>query len=549
MPEITIAPKSCDAENRGLYSVSNKQKHYIMRLFRTDRRGNPIPWFQCKRPSRRHPHLPQLFYLVLNRNWEGVVHRARSHPHEITEQEDVTGNTALHIACRLDPSQEAVQAMIEASWIPNSEGAIPLHIAATHRVTPQVIKVLLEKDSSGCSPTSVLTRMGRAPIHYACFSFRGLSLPAFQMLMEATLQSGHVHAAPNDLEDLMEDDECSQFDAAMDEETAPPKLNVVTLRDSSGQTPMGLLFRRYRERVRAVIQSMERLHPLAAALRVQGDLGELWDKARWIVNRLAREAKPSSMDDADIIASPGEQAISQEAAKWATERFLPSIKIPLATGVEGRRQRRRYLPIVHASVSLTGYGCPPEMIRLALSIHPHQIKEMDDEGCLPIHRCAMAPSLVFNDSGRNDDDCSFISEFSMFSQTTTQSTPMHPFDKVFKILLQHYPAAARVPHGTSGKLPLILALKCRSWEDGIQTLLDAYPPALTSRRWCVSSSLSDEDHKVTKSTSTTCDDSIYPYLFARIGNRSSLRKSQNAIYELLKAKPDLLKPCERLQSN
>lgn len=476
-----------------------------MRLFRTDRRGNPIPWLQRKRPTRRHPHLPQLFYLVLNRNWEGTVQRARSHPHEVCEQEDVTGNTVLHIACRLDPTQEAVQALMGASSIPNAEGAIPLHIAATNRVSPEVMKVLLEtNESDECSPTSVLTRMGRAPIHYACFSFRGLSLPAFQLLMEATLQSGLVRTYNNDLEDLMEDDEYSQFDAMED----APKLNVVTLRDCTGQTPLGLLFRRYRERVRVVIQSMERLHPLAAALRVQADLGELWDKARWIVSRLAQEAKPFPIAE---IQSPGEQAIALEAANWACERFVP----PKQT-----LPRRRQFRIVHASVSLTGYGCPPEMIRLALSIHPHQVKEMDEDGCLPIHRCAMAPSLVFNDSGRNDDDSSFISEFSMFSQTT-QSIP-NPFDKVFKILLQQYPAAARVPHGASGKLPLTLALECRSWEDGIQTLLDAYPAALESKRWA-------------------SQDAIYPFLLARIGNRPSLRKSRNAVFELLKAKPDLVK--------
>lgn len=476
-----------------------------MRLFRTDRRGNPISWLQRKRPTRRHPHLPQLFYLALNRNWDGVVHRARSHPHEIYEQEDVTGNTVLHIACRLDPTHEAVQALIDASSIPNAEGAIPLHIAATHRVSPAVMTVLLEAETPDCSPTSVLTRMGRAPIHYACFSFRGLSLPALQLLLEATLKTGHVISSNNDLEDLMEDDEYSQFD---EEQETASKLNVVTLRDSTGQTPLGLLFRRYRERVRIVIQSMERLHPLAAALRVQADLGELWEKARWIVTRLAQEAKPFAIAE---IQSPGEHAIAQEAAKWASERFVPA---PTKHGLT-----RRNFRIVHASVSLTGYGCPPEMIRLALSIHPHQAKEMDEEGCLPIHNCAMAPSLVFNDSGRNDDDSSFISEFSIFSQTP-QSTP-NPFDKVFRILLQHYPAAARVPHGVSGKLPLTLALECRSWEDGIQTLLDAYPSALESKRWF--------------------PDAIYPWLLARIGNRPSLRKSRNAIFELLKAKPDLVK--------
>jgi hypothetical protein len=496
-----------------------------MRLFRTDRRGNPIPsWLQRKRPNtRRHPHLPQLFYLAQNRNWNGVILRARSHPHEISVQEDISGDTALHICCRLDPPQDVVSALREqAASIPNADGAIPLHIAATHRCSSETIKVLLKRTTSTqdgqygeCSPTCVLTRMGRAPIHYACFSFRGLSLQAFQLLLEATLQTGHVISTSGD--DLTEDDDDDEYSDQFDNDESSPTatLNVVTLRDSTGQTPLGLLFRRYRERVRIVIQSMdERLHPLAAALRVQADLGELWEKARWIVTRLAQEQKPLFSICSDI-ESPGEHAIAVEAAKWACERFSP-LK---------QDEQRRTFRIVHASVSLTGYGCPPEMIRLALSIHPHQAKEMDEDGSLPIHNCAMAPSFVFNDSARsNSDDDSFISEFSVTPQTATThqstSTP-HAFDKVFKILLQHYPASARVPHGVTGKLPLTLALDNRSWDDGVQTLLDAYPSALESK----------------KMTS----DAIYPWMLARIGNRPSTRKSRNAVFELLKAKPDLVK--------
>jgi Ankyrin repeats (3 copies) len=507
-----------------------------MRLFRTDRMGNPIPWFQRKRPRRRHPHLPQLFYLVLNRDWDGVVHRARSHPHEICEQEDVTGNTALHIACRLDPTKEAVEALLNAGTIRNAEGAIALHIAATHRVSPEVIQVLLSKPNTlspnkFLSSTSVLTRMGRAPIHYACGSFRGLSLPAFQLLFEATLQYGYIQTTSGtELEDLMEEDDdyddnlnwdCKGKDYSFDTSF---KYHVVTLRDVTGQTPMGLLFRRYRERVRVVIQAMERrrpLHPLAAALRVQADLGELWEKARLIVSRLSYEAKSSLKSQvvnceidlsSETVVSPAEQEIAHEAAKWAVERFVSS-KMPFST------PKRRYLRIVHASVSLTGYGCPHEMIRLALSIYPDQIKEMDDDGCLPIHTWAMAPSLVHNEATRTDDDSSFLSEFSMLSHAT-QSTP-NPFDRVLRILLHHFPAAVQVPHGITGKLPLTMALQRRTWDDGIQTLLDAYPSALESKKWF--------------------PDSIYSSILARIGNRASYRKSLSAIFELLKAKPDLLK--------
>ncbi len=56
------------------------------------------------------------------------------------------------------------------------------------------------------------------------------------------------------------------------------------------------------------------------------------------------------------------------------------------------------------------------------------------------------------------------------------------FDKVIKLLLKQYPQAAQTPHGRSGRLPLVLADRAgnRTWNDGMRTLLRAYPPALFS---------------------------------------------------------------------
>lgn len=56
------------------------------------------------------------------------------------------------------------------------------------------------------------------------------------------------------------------------------------------------------------------------------------------------------------------------------------------------------------------------------------------------------------------------------------------FDKVIKLLLKQYPQAAQTPHGRSGRLPFVLADRAghRTWNDGIKTLLRAYPPALFS---------------------------------------------------------------------
>jgi hypothetical protein len=335
-------------------------------------------------------------------------------------------------------------------------------------------------------------------------------------LLDATIQHGFV-SYPNDLEDLMEDED--------DEYPNGEAVNVMTMRDSTGQTPLGLLFRRYRERVRCVIQTVERLRTeqpsmssLQSAMTVHADLGGLWNKARLIVTKLSEQQRPSILCHTGQ-ESPGEQAIAEAAAEWAAEQHRKIMR-------GHQDDNRRAFRIVHASVGLTGYGCPPEMIRLALSIHPEQIQEMDEDGNLPLHIAAVASSITAD--GGNDEDSSMMSDVSFLSTATACS---NAFDRVIRILIRQYPAAARIPHGVSGKLPLILALEKRSWEDGIKTLLDAFPAALHAKRILPG---------------------VYPHLLAKIGRTSMFLDVERgakryrdrglaSLFEVLKAKPDLLK--------
>lgn len=106
------------------------------------------------------------------------------------------------------------------------------------------------------------------------------------------------------------------------------------------------------------------------------------------------------------------------------------------------------------------------------------------------------------------------------------------------MLLQHYPEGASIPQGGSGLLPLLLAIKTgqRTWNDGIRTLLHAYPPALHNKR--------------------VIEPFLYPKVLSLVANagdldadnRSSLRSQQirrvnnsrTTLYELLRAKPEWL---------
>lgn len=534
-----------------------------MRHLFTDRWGNPIFESFTQRRLRRLFHRQSstsLLFAVKNRNWEEVIRRAKSHPHELKLRDEATGNTPLHVACRLNPPAAVIRACQAVARTPNNEGATPLFVAASHRMAKNTLETLLQvarqipaADGSGKDPTADLSRHGRAPIHHACASFRGLEPEAFKLLFEETLRMGHVEVDDTSAIPHFIDDE---FIEDLEEEYYQPTkagkkiVNVLEMKDSVGQTPLGLLFRRYRERVRHVISRVDRLHrrhepqraALAAALTVHGDLGGLWERARWIVARLSEERR--RLDGSDIPESldpqsPAEMAVAHEAATWAMEQYgdrpamvldrvtrrnLPRLRGALSTldetvvvphpttsseteeAVESDSSTssprtvkpRRKFRVVHSSVGLVGYGCPPEMIRLAISIHPSQVKEMDEDGNLPIHIAATASSNVVEAQPSESsmahalaaaadgaDDLSVLSDaaLSFFSAATVRRTT-NPIDKVLKILLQHYPQGARIPQGKTGRLPLVMAIESghRTWQDGIHTLLKAYPPAMHKKK-------------------------------------------------------------------
>jgi hypothetical protein len=685
-----------------------------------------------------------LVCLIRNQAWDDALKRIQSHPAEILLMDALTGNTVLHTACRLGPPPAIVLALAVdvTARHANYEGATPLHMAASHRCSAASIQALLEvcrtlpaddhgslEETKHTSPTADLSRMGRAPIHYACMSFRGLDIAAFRLLLDETLREGNVwvwerqdggddyleenhnneiHSTSllnqgskvmeveeeeedemgdeNETRDDLNDLGMCEFEYELDRDLYHqyPKsismedltldgskkggsrhpikvlVNVMGIKDATGQTPLGLLFRRYRERVRCVINTVDKIRKetqvpsepstvdraaLVAAIRVHADLGELWEKARWIVARLTEERllrerleqggqeasdHDHSMDEESypyqlttslapvvppvrrdatsrratyfggsakaipsmspmgrrvVVPFDSEEPpspVAQEAASWAVELhptkgedanslilpFAPDISTALpdrflsptkeashdlslrsSSGAAGtspppRLLRPNNFRIVHASVGLTGYGCPPELIRLAISIHPNQVMEMDQDGNLPIHIAVTAASYLANANppvsqrekdemaGPNDDHSSVISALSFFSSATVSHTS-NPFDKVMKILLQHYPAGAWTPQGKTGRLPLVLAVESkgkRTWADGIRTLLQAYPPALHNRK--------------------VIEPILYPHVLSLVaaGTSSSDRKqrsrhetcSRGTLFELLRSKPEWL---------
>ena len=355
---------------------------------------------------------------------------------------------------------------------------------------------------------------------------------------------------------------------------------------------------------------MDRLHKkhnperaaLAAALTVHADLGGLWERARWIVARLSEERRRLSGSDISETLdprSPGELAVAHEAATWAMEQFgdrsstvlervSRSTLSPLrslstldesaavtsssseneevesdssASSTHRTVKPRRKFRIVHSSVGLVGYGCPPEMIRLALSIHPSQVKEMDEDGNLPIHIAATVTSNVVDAhpseanmahalaaaAAATDgaDDLSVFSDAALsFFSTATVCRTTNPFEKVLKMLLQHYPEGARIPQGKTGRLPLVMAIEsgARSWEDGIRTLLNAYPPAMHKKR-LIEPKLYPNLLGLVIGPSPGLEVEGVPRLIGVTPSPTSRRSGLNAkstLFDLLRTKPDWL---------
>lgn len=522
-----------------------------MRQLSIDFRRNQAQQAPLTRLRRyRRPNLPVLFYSIIGRSWEAALRRIRTHPHEMFSVEDLSGDTPLHYACRLDPPLEIIRSLMPICDEQNTEGATALHVAASHRCSPGIIKILVNHEfvvEGGTSITLLLSNKGRTPLHYACSSFRGLGFDAFQVLLEATINayvSVEEKTKTTEMELKMHegDTNSTQIDlnGEFDWEGNSERTNAFTMQDRLGHTPLSLLFKRYRERVKFVIRSLERhssSSSVASLKTVQNELGELWLKARLIVCSMSVRKKEEPTQGDGLLDLNGDNcAVAREAARWAAQRHQSS---DFERDEEEEETNGTVFRLVHASVALVGYGCPIEMIRLAMSVYPMQVREMDEHGNLPLHIAAVALTFLPNDLSSGCDEDSFVSNLSNLSSVNLS----RPFRTVIKMLLQSYPDAAHIPHGASGRLPLVLAFDAgqRSMDDGLKLLMEAFPAALETKEF---------------------DPKFYPYILSVLGKSSEKKVSSRkqrfrrfgrkrkeqvktkllpiSLYDCLRARPQLL---------
>ena len=132
------------------------------------------------------------------------------------------------------------------------------------------------------------------------------------------------------------------------------------------------------------------------------------------------------------------------------------------------RRTKRTNPVgpftaLHAAASLV--GCPLPVLSIAANTYPKQLSETDPRGLLgnlPLHEV-----------------CSWVSDAEIIcgDQFIQRRKAL-----AIQCLMEEYPEAASVCN-SMGETPLQLAIEsCTPWDDGLDTLVEAYPEALTIPR-------------------------------------------------------------------
>ena len=106
--------------------------------------------------------------MAQNADWSALGLRAATHPHEAIWS-DRCGNTALHLACRKQPSKDVILSLIrachEALSMKTVDGMTPLHFATYCGASYDVVKILVNANRHVVSYSD---RRGRTPLQCAC---------------------------------------------------------------------------------------------------------------------------------------------------------------------------------------------------------------------------------------------------------------------------------------------------------------------------------------------------------------------------------------------
>ena len=115
---------------------------------------------------------PAVFIYAQEGKWGMLIQDTFTRPADVYFK-DRCRNTALHIACRMQPPIDAIQALVRAypgaAFIKTVDGMTPLHFACYCGASVDVVRLLI---GIGAENVKKLDKRGRSPLHCSCAGFR-----------------------------------------------------------------------------------------------------------------------------------------------------------------------------------------------------------------------------------------------------------------------------------------------------------------------------------------------------------------------------------------
>jgi len=356
------------------------------------------------------------------------------------------------------------------------QGRTPLHVACDHDAPAQVVEALLKAypEASLMVGTSNMN-----PLHITCSSHH-----ASVEVVRVLLHGGHAsQLTMRDIDGDTPLHAAARCGAPIEVLKVLLEANpsVVHERDFEGLTPLLRLWVRC-----FVMLGDDALDGIKRPDDLTGEIGETWRKTELLL----RCSHLGSLGSVNPLATHGNS-------------LPPNYKFR----------------VVHAVAAV---DCPRPVVKMAATLFPKQLEEMDETGMTPLLIAANAPIFKVRDlsdegfmledrvygDGEND-----VGENMNDDERGDSSQP-----SVLDILINADPHAASIvgsrgPH--RGRLPLHLAIEtCKPWNEGIKSILAAYPDAIS---------------RVDPRTG------LYPFLQAAANDRSDC----GTILELLKKDPSL----------
>lgn len=144
-----------------------------------------------------YEHRTTLFRLIIKKEWNDVVARAKSHPQEAATfivTKGFNGNLRflpIHKACVLQPPEDVVDALLKSypdgAKASDQDGWLPIHCACFYGAGDKVISSLMAEFPKGSQSKD---DEGRLPLHYACL--KGASDEMVDLILKAFPKGGMV---------------------------------------------------------------------------------------------------------------------------------------------------------------------------------------------------------------------------------------------------------------------------------------------------------------------------------------------------------------------